>query len=140
MEALAAGSSTPEDVRAATSFSMRHVQYRLHAARVLGFVSVGRNLLSLTERGREAIRAPRNSMTERDAWERAVRESVILKSLAPNLLAKRAPSAKELARRLEQKTGLSTATALRRAKALLRWRQVILDPQTNMFGDPWLPG
>lgn len=82
---------------------------------------------------REAVRAPRDSQAERNTWERAVRESEILKSVVPNLLAKRGPTARELARRLEQKTGLSPATALRRAKALLRWRDLILDPQASLF-------
>ncbi len=138
MDALAAGGTTPEDVVAATGFSLRHVHYRLHAARVLGLVTMGRNIASLTERGREAVRAGRGGLAERGAWERAMRESAILRSVAPNLLARRAPTARELAHRLEQKTGLSAATALRRAKALLRWRRAVLDTQTSLFreGEP----
>jgi hypothetical protein len=136
MAALAAGGATPEDIVAATGFSLRHVHYRLHAARVLGLVTMGRNIASLTDRGRDAVRAPRDSAKERATWEQAIRESATLKSVAPNLLAKRAPTARELARRLEQKTGLSPATALRRAKALLRWRRAILDPQASLFAGP----
>jgi hypothetical protein len=133
MDALAAGSAAPEDVANATTFSLRHVHYRLHAARVLGLVTMGRNIASLTPLGRDLVRARHGGRAERVLWERAMRESALLKSVAPNLLARRSPSADELARRFEQKTGLSRATALRRARALLRWRRAVLEAPSELF-------
>jgi hypothetical protein len=126
VDALAAGDTTPGDVAVTTGFSLRHVHYRLHAARVLGLAKVVRNLASLTPRGIDLSRVPKGMEDERKAFEAAILASPIMKAIAPDLLGPREPELSKLTQRLERKTGLSPATARRRASALISWRRSLL--------------
>lgn len=134
LDALALGSATPEDITRTTTFSLRHVHYRLHAARVLDLVLFGRNLASLTARGRELVATPPESAQERDAFVAAVNGSLILQKVCPGLLDRKAPTVSEVTRRIEQKTGLARATAARRAGALLSWRRSLVPVQAPLPG------
>lgn len=134
LDALASGDATPEDIASRTGFSTRHVHYRLHAARILEFVRFGRNLASLTPVGRQLVATVPGSATENQLLVEAVERSTILSALCPDLLEARTPSRRALANQIRQKTGLSKATAMRRAQALLSWRRVLLGYQ------PPLPG
>lgn len=125
LESLASGDAIPSDIVATTGFSLRHVQYRLHAARILGLAQFHKNFANITSRGIELVRTPKDSPQERLAFERAIKESTIVANLAPNLLGERGPSLANLARRIEKKTGLSHSTSLRRAGTLLSWRRTI---------------
>jgi len=125
IDALASGDATPADVAATTGFTMRHVQYRLHAARILGLAKFVRNFATLTEKGIALSRTGRDSPDERRAFEAAIKESAVMSAIAPNLLGNRAPDVNKLALRLEKKTGLSPSTARRRASSLLTWRHTI---------------
>jgi STAS-like domain of unknown function (DUF4325) len=127
LDALAIGSNALQDVEHLTGFSFRHIQYRLHAARVLGLVKLGRGIASLTLRGRALTSIPKGSTLERQHFIGAILDSKILQKLCPNLLDDgKAPSLREIARRLAQKTGLSESTSLRRAQALLAWRKSLM--------------
>jgi hypothetical protein len=137
LDALGFGRATPEDVVATTGFSLRHVHYRLHSARVLGFVRMGRNIASLTEQGRKLIRTDVGSIEERDLLIAGIKQSGVLQKLCPSLLDRRPPRRAELARRIGQKTGLSPSTASRRAQALLAWRRQLISVQQELPGlDP----
>lgn len=134
LDALASGGTSPEDIAHTTGFSVRHVHYRLHAARVLDLVWFSHNFATLTVRGRELLSYPIGSGSEREHLAAAVRQSKIIKKLCPTLLDAKAPSAADLSRRLEQSTGLSKATATRRAHALLSWRRsLLIDDQQQTF-------
>ena len=126
LDALAGGDSTPGDVAVTTRFSYRHVHYRLHAGRVLGLIKFARNLATLTPRGIKLSRTLRGTREESAAFEAAISDSLVLTELAPGLLSARSPDVKRLALRLEQKTGLSAATARRRARSLIAWRRFLL--------------
>lgn len=122
------GQFTIADVAAETGFSERHAGYRLHAARILGFVEVvderaGHDLFGLTPRGNALLTTPRGSAEERDHMRRAINESPQLRVFAPDLMADPAPARDALTRAIMHHSGLAFDTARRRAGALLAWRR-----------------
>ena len=96
-DAVALGSTTPEDVALATGYSIRHVHYRMHAGRVLGLVIVaGRSLIGPTDEAYALLDTEPESAEELDLFEQAIKASPIMKVLAPDLLGKKEVSRSDL--------------------------------------------
>lgn len=124
------GDSTPEDIVMTTEFSLRHVHYRMHAGRILGFVEVmGRTLVGPTPAAHKLRATQHGGADEIAMFDQAMRRSKIMHALAPDLLGKREVLKSELAARLEKRANLSRATAVRRARCLLAWRRYVLEAQ-----------
>lgn len=133
LEALARGDNTHHQIVERTGYSRRHVDYRLHSARVLGLVKMSKAALALTELGQKLVRTTVGSEFEREVLEAAILGSVILQRLVPDLLDDDDPAAVEVARRITKRAGLSPATAARRARALISWRRRVATPQIQLF-------
>ena len=65
-------------------------------------------------------------------------DSVTLGSLIPDLTKEPPPSLENVAERIVSATGLSKATAERRASTLLSWRKRLRSPQLSLFDDELL--
>lgn len=117
---------------AAIGLSPRHAAYYGTAARVtLRLLAATRGRLALTPIGFALVSTRPGSFEERSILARALRESESVTSIAPDLLDNEGPSREALTRRLGT-TGLSEATAARRASTLLSWRRYVLDRQGTL--------
>lgn len=114
-----------------TTYSRRHAQYRLHAARILGLVRLEGDNVSVTPLGERLVEARPHTDAERALFYKAVQGSAVLSVLAPELLSRAPPTVETLADRLFQEAGLGRNTALRRAGGLLSWRRRILGPSSE---------
>lgn len=134
VNAVRAGRRDPRAVGTYAHLSDRHASYYLHAARVLGLAEeTDAKHWTVTPRGRELLDATPHSAAETSALRRAIAQSVILRAIAPGLLGTEPPDAKKLARRIGDIGLLAPATAMRRARTLLAWRERIREPQGYLF-------
>lgn len=122
VDAIARRCSSPERISSTTGIAPRHVQYAIAAARTLQLLSDGPSGVHLSSTGKALARSPKHSEDERRIWHEAMASSPFLTALAPTLLTRNPPNAEELADRILQTTGLSTATARHRATMILTWR------------------
>ena len=122
--AIAYGARANDEIAEQTDISARHVAYSVRAAQSLGFLDEAR---LPTDLGRALIESEQESPQERELFRSAIRQSPILRVLAPTLLAPRPPSKKALGARIERLSGLSRITAAHRASDLLAWREQLVD-------------
>lgn len=126
VRAVSRGSGTRDLVSDFTGYSRRHAQYRLHAARVLGLLTVEGDTFMITTLGERLIEAELGSEPERAVYYDAVQRSPVLQVLAPDLLGREWPQLETLTHRLFETCEMSHATAERRAGGLLAWRRRIM--------------
>lgn len=121
------------DIAAATGFSMRHVEYRLRAALLLGVLAKRDKGFELTLRGKALLATKQDSERERRTWLDIVNASTIVGTIAPDLFADAGPSRDDLAARIAQVADVSASTAARRAATLLSWRRRLQSRQLELF-------
>jgi hypothetical protein len=123
LEAIAASPSTAvKDLAERTEFSERHVRYRMQAARILGFLpSEGEPTLTL--RAKRLLATAAGSPEEKEQLVSAVNECPAVRLIAPNLLDSDEVDVKKLRDRIARLSGLSSATAERRAVVLRSWHR-----------------
>jgi len=126
---------TTADIAASTGFSVRHVEYRMRAALLLGLLKMGAEKYALAPRGKMLLATRQCSERERLAWLRIVEQTPVLATLAPDLFDQLAPTREQLAERIVRSCDMSTSTALRRASALLSWRRRLQSRQLSLFDD-----
>ena len=85
----------------------------------------------MTPLGAELLGTPDGGFDERNVLRRAIAESQSVTSIAPDLIEPDGPSAEALTQRLIT-SGLSPATARRRASTLLAWRRYVLARQARL--------
>ena len=123
LEAIATSSSTAvKDVAERTKFSERHVRYRMQAARILGFLA-SEGEPTLTARAKRLLATDAGSPEEKKQLANAVNECPALRLIAPNLLNSDDVDVKKIAERIARLSGLSVATAERRAGGLRSWHR-----------------
>jgi predicted AAA+ superfamily ATPase len=112
-----------------TGLSKRHVEYALHAARVLGWLASDGSW-AVTQDGKKLVGEGPGGLGERSRFRNAIEQSVVLRRIAPGLLSTSRPSKQSLTARIKKcAPALSEETAARRAQTLLAWREQALDPQ-----------
>ncbi len=109
-----------------TQYSRRHVQYRLHAARVLGLVHMEGDEPRLTDMGERLMETTKGTAAERQLYARIIEQCPVVQVVAPDLLARKAPDIDALTERLFRNSRLGAETARRRASGLLAWRRHVL--------------
>jgi hypothetical protein len=130
-----ADGATPAQISERTEISARHVSYALQAAKTLGWLAPG-DKPEVTDLGQKLLATAAESLEERDCFRRAITESDVLKSIAPELLAPATPSRDDLTARIRRAVpDLSEETAKRRAQTLLSWRTRASDAQASLFAD-----
>lgn len=117
---------TLEAIEDWTQYSRRHVQYRLHAARVLGLVHVEGDEARLTTLGERLMEAEKGTAAERQLWARIIEQCPVVQIVAPDLLGRTPPDIEDLTDRLFRQSRLGAETARRRASGLLAWRRHVL--------------
>lgn len=123
LEAIAVSPSLAvKDLAERTEFSARHVRYRIQAARILGFVDP-EGEPKLTPRAKRLLATTVGSPDERNQLMKAINNSEPVRILAPGLLASSEVDVKKLAVRIGRLSGLSPATAERRAVVLRSWHR-----------------
>ena len=100
--------------------SDRHVRYRLQSARILGLVDRDR---VLTARGKALLATAPGSDAERALLAVAMKNSLVVSHLFPNLLTVASVDLESMANAISASTGLSHSTAHRRARVLRSWRR-----------------
>jgi hypothetical protein len=135
VDAIGLGASTAEQVEERTQIASRHVSYAWHAARILGWVVEERSGYALTALGTELRRTSAGGEEERACFRKSFKQSAPLQVVVPELLATQPPSREALTKHIEELSGLSHATADRRAQALLSWRNQMLSAQRSLFED-----
>jgi restriction endonuclease Mrr len=116
----------------------RHFGYYRQAAEILGIVACSRDGgLALTSRGRDLLSTREGSPDERRAFADAISSARALKPLT-SFFAGDEVSIDEIATRLEVMTGLSRATAERRARTLGQWRKYIREAERTPADSPEL--
>ncbi len=126
VHAVLRGCKTVEAIEDWTQFSRRHVQYRLHAARVLGLVHMEGDEPLLTTMGEALMDCAKGTAEERQLWARVIEQCAVVQLVAPDLLARSAPDIEDLTERLFKNSRLGAETARRRASGLLAWRRHVL--------------
>jgi cobalamin biosynthesis Mg chelatase CobN len=122
VNAVRRGATTREALVDFTGFSTRHTGYRLHAARVLGFVEFIGDDARLTALGDRLMAARVSSDAERAVFHDAVSRCPVVRVIAPDLLDAMGPTVEALSDRIADRAGLKASTARRRASCLLSWR------------------
>ncbi len=130
LRAVHLGARTIEDISHFTAYSDRHVQYRVHAARILGLAQLERDQVWLTTLGEKLMDSERRSDQERIIFYDAIQACPVIQIVAPDLLSDRPPTVEELSERIFQQSKLSLTTAERRAGGLMTWRQYVLNRKT----------
>ncbi|GMV19437.1 MAG: STAS-like domain-containing protein [Myxococcales bacterium] len=134
VDAAADGSAFTREIGRSVGASHRHAQYRLNAARILGFVEMfAGGIVLVTPRGEALASAPRDSEQERRALTEAVRRSEVVGKLAPRLLTNRPPKLADVVRQIKTLAQLSEATAKRRAQVLFSWRGQLRTRQLSLW-------
>lgn len=110
-----------KELAEATGFSERHVRYRLATARALGLMTANR--ASLTTRGARLAKTEPGSADEKTELRRAIVACPAVQQIAPDLLTANLIEIKPLAARIVRLSGLSPATAERRAVVLRAWHR-----------------
>jgi hypothetical protein len=119
---IAEGHSTVKDISDRTGFSVRHVRYRLEAARILGLLD---EMLRITDRGRRLLTTIPQSREERTVFRRAVQASSVVRVLTESGVLTHLVEIEALAKTINELTGLSIETSMRRARTLRSWfRQI----------------
>ncbi|MEE2786572.1 MAG: hypothetical protein VX589_04470 [Myxococcota bacterium] len=130
IRAIDLGVTRVESLADYTDYSTRHVSYRLHAARILGFVRLHGDEAELTPLGERLLVTKLRSEQERAVYYDAVQGSAVIQLLVPDLLSLMPPSAEHIAERLFTASKLSRSTSTRRANGLMAWRKYILGHQS----------
>ncbi|WP_438025808.1 STAS-like domain-containing protein [Sorangium sp. So ce233] len=132
VEVVTDGPFPVEDIVTETGFSIRHVHYRLNAARVLGLVRLIAGIALITNTGVRLVETTTGSEKERELLREAVASSTVLQRLAPRLLSSRPPDLIDITNRIMRLAKLSPSTAARRAGCLLSWRKQLLVTQLQL--------
>jgi DNA-binding Lrp family transcriptional regulator len=123
LQAVATSPNAPvKQIAERTGFSERHVRYRMQAARVLGFLPP-EGESALTSRARRLLATQPDSPDEKRQLAAAIRDCRSVRLIAPNLLDCDEVDVNKLAERIARLSGLSQATAERRAVVLKSWRR-----------------
>jgi len=130
LEALAHSSSpSPETV----GLNSRQFNYYRTAARILGLLSSGAgDQVRLTELGRRVLSTTPRSAEEAGLLKMAIRSSQPLIASVGDLFARKV-DLDSLSSRLSARTHLSPATAKRRARTMIAWRNYV---QAHLEPDP----
>jgi hypothetical protein len=133
VRAVAAGKNASlRTAGVAAGLSARHADYYGLAATVtLGLAETHDGRLRVTALGSELLATPEGGYEERGVFRRAISESQSVTSIAPDLIEPEGPSVEALTKRLVV-SGLSPATARRRASTLLAWRKYVLARQARL--------
>ena len=126
--AVDAGCCGVSAISKGTTFSERHVRYRLQAARILGLLD---EKLAITTRGKNLINTNLGSEEEVQVLQACVRNSAILRLLAPDLLKDQRLDRIGVSKSIQAATGLSPATADRRASVLRAWQRQLVEIETK---------
>lgn len=110
--------SSLDTLEEVTDFSYRHLRYRIQAARILGFLD---DRCHVTASGRKLISHSRGSRKETDLFKSAIRKTLVVKALVPDLFELENVPVSQISKDLARQTGLSKATADRRARVLRSW-------------------
>ena len=113
-----------------TGYSDRHTGYRLHAARILGFVRLDADEVTLTALGERLLCTDPKTEKERAVFYDAIAGSAVIQILVPDLLSLVPPSPEAITARLFQESKLGHSTAARRAGGLLAWRRYVFGDAT----------
>ena len=123
LQAIGASPSTAvKDLAERTGFSERHVRYRMQAARILGFLSPDGEPV-LTSRAKRLLSTEPKSPEEKKQLVTAINDCPSVQLIAPNLLDVDEVNVKKLGERITRLSGLSPATAERRAVVLRSWHR-----------------
>lgn len=117
---LRMGPRTRAELALESRVALRHVQYRVHAARVFGWVDASADRLTLTAAGARLLATGPGSDSERGHLVVAFRESATIRRLDEDLTGPFPPPLSRLAGKIHQLAGLARATAERRAGDLLK--------------------
>ncbi len=126
VEKVAGGSRTSRLVARATAMRPRQVDYALRTAELLGLLRKMGSSWEVTDAGRELLDTSPGSDGEKRLFKTSIEQSSVVRKLAPGLLAESPPHLNAVARRIEELSDLSPATAWRRAQAILSWRDQVL--------------
>ena len=108
LEVIAVSPSTAvKDLAEKTTFSERHVRYRLQAARILGFLKP-EGEPELTPRSKRLLTTEAGSLEEKKQLASAVNDCAAVQLIAPNLLALPEVDVKKLGDRIRRLSGLAT--------------------------------
>ena len=123
LEGIAVSPGTAvKDLAELTKFSERHVRYRLQAARILGFLHPDGEP-ELTPRAKRLLATEVGSPEEKKQLASAVNDCQSVRLIASDLLALPEVDVKKIADRIVRLSGLSAATAERRAVVLRSWHR-----------------
>ncbi|MCA9621687.1 MAG: hypothetical protein KC731_21840 [Myxococcales bacterium] len=133
LAAVARGAKDTLAVAELTGFSLRHVEYRVRAATLLGLLTADAEGFGLTPTAQGLLDTRPQSEEERLLWRQALAGWIALPVVAPDLFCAKGPTRDELATRIASSTGLAASTAHRRAGTLLAWRRRLVSRQLVLF-------
>lgn len=119
LAAIKEGKYTSEEISAFTKVSLRHTNYRIAAAKILGCIaSVG---IELTPAGLTWLRRVQGTIEEAEFLRSLIEQTKVFLLIVPDLFENPGPSRAAIAKRLLDTTDLAASTADRRAATLLVW-------------------
>ncbi|PRP92450.1 Mrr restriction system protein [Enhygromyxa salina] len=136
--AIRDGVSHPATLQEYLGVDARHFNYYRHGAELLALAERDEQGLRITSLGERLLATAEGSLDERAVFRQAIAAAPPLAPFA-SLFAGESLTSAELARRIEALTGLSSSTARRRARTLLRWRRYLIGPEQPAAGALAIP-
>jgi len=123
LEVISQSKSTAvKELAARSGFSERHVRYRTQAARILGFLS-NADGIEVSLRGHRLLATEAGSPAEKSQLRQAVARCAAVQLIAPDLLSSPSRRCQGARQKITAVSGLSEATAERRAVVLRSWHR-----------------
>ena len=123
VEEVKSSNRTVSGISQATSFSERHVLYRLRTAQILGLVTADRQITALAS---TLLGAVPNTEDKAKAWRQLIERCPIVIAVVPKLFISDGFELDKITAHIQRISGLAESTANRRARVFRAWRKYIL--------------
>lgn len=122
--AIERGAQTAKDLCGETGVALRHVGYRVSAARILSCIDE-KNDLKLSSNGKAWLRRGRGTEEEAKFLRELIENATFFNIVSPRMFNEAGFDSEEVALRIMMYTDLSESTARRRAQTLRTWSNKI---------------
>ena len=125
VEAVKNGFYTHQEICSVTDYSLRHVQYKISSAIILGFIEKT-EVIKLTQKGKLWLLKDKYSSAESKFLKQTIEKTKVYQLIGQDLFTSKRPDRTILTKRIMDHANLSESTARRRASTLIAWSNKIL--------------
>jgi hypothetical protein len=132
VEVVNKGIITHKEICIATNYSLRHVQYKVASAIILGFLDKLESI-KITPKGRVWLQKEQGSSEESEFLQQSIEKTKVYNLIAQDMFTCKRPDREILTKRIMDFANLSESTARRRASTLIAWSNRIMGDRDQLF-------